>query len=328
MREELQKRCKLFINNRDMMKAGFAWESPYLYPLCASLYAKKDQVVDIEAMKIAKKMLKEETGVFSSFRGAAKMAIVAMVAMAPDQKQKLNEILQVHEQLKEVFRGSEYLPVAAAAITEFSGLVDYNEIVMRTRKVYDEMKSNHPFLTTREDAPFAALLALSSYDADYMGQEMERLYTILKEHFFKSNAVQSLSHVLVLGEGTALSKSQRVLDLYQTLKSKGYRYGTGYELATLGVLSMLDTDMKTLAGEIMEVDDYLRSQRGFGVFGVGAKQRLMYAGMLVMSDYVSAIGCYETAALNSIVSIIIAQQAAICASVAASSAAAASSASN
>ena len=41
MRDELQKRCQLFIENRDIVKYAFGWESAYIYPLCASLYTIK-----------------------------------------------------------------------------------------------------------------------------------------------------------------------------------------------------------------------------------------------------------------------------------------------
>ena len=35
MREELRKRCELFVENRDIIKSVFAWESAYVYPMCS-----------------------------------------------------------------------------------------------------------------------------------------------------------------------------------------------------------------------------------------------------------------------------------------------------
>ena len=34
----LQKRCELFIQNRDAIKKDFGWESIYIYPLCAAIF--------------------------------------------------------------------------------------------------------------------------------------------------------------------------------------------------------------------------------------------------------------------------------------------------
>ena len=80
--------------------------------------------------------------------------------------------------------------------------------------------------------------------------------------------------------------------------------------------------------DIMEVDDFLAAQKGYGFFGIGRKQRLMHAGMIVASDYLGESGTMQTAAIGATLSLIAAQQAAMCAAIAASSAAAASSASS
>ena len=78
----------------------------------------------------------------------------------------------------------------------------------------------------------------------------------------------------------------------------------------------------------MEVDDFLSGQKGYGFFGLGRKQRLMHAGMLVTSDYIGRSDAMNTAAIGGTISLIAAQQAAMCAAIAAASAAAASSGSS
>ena len=87
--------------------------------------------------------------------------------------------------------------------------------------------------------------------------------------------------------------------------------------------------------DVMEVDDFLAGQRGYGFFGLRRKERLMHAGMLVTSDYIGTAGqpAMQSAAIGGTVSLIVAQQAAMCAAIAAASAsataaAAASSSSN
>ena len=58
------------------------------------------------------------------------------------------------------------------------------------------MKEKHPWLTSDEDIPFAAMLAVSDLDTDSLISEMEKNYEILKQKFSDKNAVQTLSHVL------------------------------------------------------------------------------------------------------------------------------------
>lgn len=328
MRDTLQNRCELFVENRDIIKSAFGWENSYLYPLCASLYAVQNRAADAAAMKESRELLKSRTGIFSNFRGTSKMASVTMLALSPDPEDMLDRMLRVYTKLKELFWGSEYLTVAAATIAGMAEPDQYDQISRATRAIYNRMKDAHPFLTSGEDSAFAALLAMSGLDDTQIEQEMERCYVILKPSFFSGNAVQSLSHVLALGEAPADKKCRKAIELFEHLKERGYKYGTSYELATLGVLALLDTDVVTLAGDIMEVDDYLKAKKGFGAFGVGARQRLMYAGMMTMCEYAPPAMTMQAAALNGVVSLVVAQQAAICASVAASSAAAASNSSS
>lgn len=323
MNAELTKRCEMFIANRDIIKSEFAFESTYIYPLCAALFTSKGVYADAQALRASHTLLKRNTGLFSNFRGTAKMATVVSLALSDDPQDKMERLLFVYGMLKDVFWASEYLTVAASVITDLADRSQYEMIAAKTRAVYDRMKTAHPILTSGEDSAFAALLALSGLDDELIGQESERCYSLLKPEFFSGNAVQSLSHVLALGNEPAQQKCCRVMQLFSSLKSQGYKYGTGYELPTLGALVLTDSEIEPIAKNIAEADDFLKSQKGFGAMGVGAKQRLMYAGILVMNGILPGEQTMEIAALNGIVSLIIAQHAAICAAVSASAAASA-----
>lgn len=330
MRETLKKRCDLFVSNRDAIKSAFGWENTYIYPLCANIYTAKGIAADTERMDSCRDLLKQKTGLLSNFRGISKMATVTKLSLSTDPETQMDRILTVYDELKELFWGSEYLAVAAATIAEMAEQADYAKIAERTRAVYNRMKAAHPFLTSGEDSAFAALLALSGLDDVHIEEEMEKCYKILKASFFSGNAVQSLSHVLALGEGSTEEKCSRAVRLFDCLKNGGRKYGASYELSTLGALALLDTDVQLLADDMIEADAYLKEFKGFGAMGIGSKQRLMYAGMLVLGDYVPDAPTMQVAALNSVVALVIAQQAAICAAVVAASAAstAASSASS
>lgn len=301
MRETLKKRCDLFVANRDAIKSAFGWENTYIYPLCASIYTARNREADIECMDSCRDLLKQKTGLLSNFRGISKMATVTMLSLSPDPERQMDRILTVYDELKELFWGSEYLAVAASAIAELSDSEDFGKIAARTREIYNRMKSVHPFLTSGEDSAFAALLALSGLDDLVIEQQMEKCYTLLKPSFFSGNAVQALSHVLALGEGSAEEKCGKAIRLFDLLKNGGRKYGTSYELSTLGALTLLDADEHSIAADMLEVDAYLKEQRGFGTFGIGSKQRLMYAGMLVLGNQVPDAPTVQIAALNSVV---------------------------
>ncbi len=209
-------------------------------------------------------------------------------------------------------------------IADFAEPAEYIQIVERTRTIYDHMKDAHPFLTSREDISFAALLALSGLNTGQVEREMEQAYQILRTYFVHANAVQSLSHIVALGDGSTKQICRKITDLYDYLKKNGYKFGGYYELAALGVLALIDTDMKAMAVDIMETDDFLKTQKGFGILGIGAKQRLMYAGMLVSCDHIPLAGTMHMAVQSGIVSLVTAQQIAVYAAIAASSSASSS----
>ena len=152
--------------------------------------------------------------------------------------------------------------------------------------------------------------------------EAENCYRYLTEHTcFQKNAVQSLSHVLALCDGTPEEKCKKTKELYDTLKACGLKYGTSYELPMLGVLAMGYDDYEALAEELAEVSAWLSKQKGFGFWGsVTAKRRLMFAGMLLQeSEEKNELS--ETTLVQGTVAIVVAQEAAMMATIAASTAA-------
>ncbi len=323
MRDTLADSCKRFIENRDAIKSAFFWESEYLYPVCGAIFTQKGKIVNVEFMKQCRDILKENTGIFSNFRATGKLAMISMMAADGNPENRLNQALQMYDALKEHFSTSQYLPVAAMVLSSLVNPAQYEETAARTRRIYKLMRENHPFLTSGEDSVFASLLALSSLTDEQVVSDMEQCYQILKKEFFIGNALQSLSHVLALGEGSPEQKSRRTIQLYQLLKEKGYRYGTDYELATLGVLALLPGELSDIAQDVIEADDYLAGQKGYGFFGLSRKQRLMHAGMLAAGDRMDtgANPVMDSAAVTGTISLIAAQQAAVCAAIAAAAAA-------
>ena len=321
MRSSLSNLCNSFIESRDTIKETFFWGSSYIYPVAAAVFVDKRVTADRERLEMCGDILKENTGLFSNFRNYVKLPMISMMAVSSDPEDKLKKALAVYELLKRHFFSSTYLPLASMTISDYIEPDHYEAVARRTRRIYDLMKQEHPFLTSGEDSVFAALLALSNASDEQIVLNTEQCFDILKPQFFSSNAVQSLSHVLALCEGDAEMKCGRAMDLFYKLKDQGYKYGTGYELATLGVLAMLPADLDTIANDIVEVAEFLADQRGYGILGMTKRQRLMHAGLIVTSDYLDQNTSMQAAAVSSTISLIIAQQTAMCAAIAASTAA-------
>lgn len=326
MNTDIKTRCEQLIENRDRAKTVFSWDGGLVHLACAGIYSAKGKTIDPDQLRACQTMLKQNVGVFSNFRGVAKAPVTAMIASSANPKLLLERGLDVYTLLKQHFWDSSYLPLAAMIIAQTAKSYRYEEIAVRTRKIYDEMKRKHPILTSSEDSAFCALLALADQPEEKLLDEIECCYQRLTKTFSSSNAVQSLSHALALCEGNAEEKCDRTVKLYEMLRAHGYKFGTGYELPVLGILAMTEESLEETVSVIGEIDDWLAKQKGFGIFGsVTKKQRLMYAGILAKQETLSD-GAMEAAAVGGTLSLLIAQEVALTAACASSMAAAASTA--
>lgn len=321
MNERTLARCKNLIKNKETMKSAFAWEDGLTHLACAGIFINKEQTANEEMLLQCKDILKRNTGIFSNFKSTAKPMIVAMLAANENPQLLMERGLKVYDLLKEEFMSSVYLPIAAMIIAQYADEARYAELEQRTRRIYKQMRADHPFLTSGEDSTFCALMALLDKPDEVLLGDAEECYKTLKSNFFSSNAVQSLSHVLAMCDGEPENKCQKTMELFQKLKEAGHKYGTSYELPTLGVLAMADGNQDEIAAEMAEIDQWLSEQKGFGFFSsISAKQRLMYAGMIAQQDYIND-KMMQSAAVNGVISLIVAQQAAMCAAITASAAA-------
>ncbi|MBQ7829042.1 MAG: DUF4003 domain-containing protein [Clostridia bacterium] len=313
------------MDNREVVKKAFSMENSYFYPVCAAIITENGEAADVERLKECRAILKSKTGMFSNFRGAAVSSIITMLSLDCDPEGRLDRALAFHKELREHFYSSEYLPVAAMMLSDAVDPEKYSEVSLRARKIYDLMKSEHPFLTSSEDSVFAVMLALSSLSDDEVIRQTEICYNALRERFKSRNAVQSLSHVLALysdSSYTAADRCRNTIALYDALREKGMKYGTEYELATLGTLAMLDCSIDETVADLEAVDAFLSEQKGYGFFGASRKERLMHAAMIVVGEHSGETHDMNATAIGGTIAMIAAQHAATCAAIMSASAAA------
>lgn len=321
MNENLQKLAADFAQGRNAFAGKFIFEYSYIAPACALVAATKNAQTDVTKIKECKKIIQREFSVFSEVRGMAMMFIASMLALRDDPEVFVKDLHATYTNLRKEFMASPFLPLAAYMIAEQISPVKRDEVVERSKAVYKLMKKEHWVLTSSEDCTYAVMLAMSGMREEQIIEKTSGYYDILKKLFkWHPNHVQTMSHVLAMTDGYDESKCQKIRDIFDALKKRKTTFGTEYELPTLSILAMLDEDTDTIADKIVAVDKYLKSCRGFGFWGVGSRQRRMYAGILVAIDGLggeSSTALCNTA-MTSVINIIIAIEIAICCSVIAS----------
>lgn len=318
MKPSLNAICESFIASRDTIRNDFMWDNGYIIHVCAANLAAKGIAADSGKMAACKKLVNENTGIFSNFRGNVKLPVITYLAASENPEEKLEKSKKIYEVLKSYFYGSEYLAYVSLVLADMIELDEAGEIAARSIRIYDLMRKEHPFLTGSEDSVFAVLLAFSEKSDEQLIGEMERVYTYFKRKF-DSNAAQSVSHVLSLTDGDADAKCKRVEFIWDSLKNAGRKYSKYYEVAALAAFSLNEFDLSEAVDDILEVDKFLETQKGYGVFSIDKGTRLMHAVMLVSADYAGNTVSGTTAVATTL-AMVAAQQAAMCAVIASSAA--------
>lgn len=324
MEQKIDEKVKLFVENRNIMQSSFWLESSIIFPLSALIYASRGLKIDPQKIKDCKKIIKNNSGAFSNFRGVGILSLATLLSLEESGEEMFSKVQKVYAMLKKDFRSSPFLPFTAFLIAKDVEEDAYEKVVSKAKDMYDLMKSNHPFLTSGEDTSFAALFAMSPEPNEEFAKDMEECYEILKQFFSIGNALQTLSHVLAISEEKPQDKCNLTMDLYNRMRDYNIKFGRGYELPILGVLALNISDSDRTIRDIDQIQEYLKNQKGFGIFGIGKKQRIMYAAILasqIRSEKDESV--LNTATVNTVTSMVIAQQAAMIAIIASSSVAAA-----
>ncbi|MBR4403696.1 MAG: DUF4003 family protein [Clostridiales bacterium] len=326
MNSEFTKKLELLAANKKAIDKGFYFEMGISQVVAGLLFASAGKEADIERMKEARAILKKKAGVFSAFRDATELVILARMATAPDMERYIDDLIDVFNVLMKgkVFEDS-YMVLTAMIIVDRGRKADAESIKNATNELMRRMSKRHPILTSSEDLALAALLAMSGRDIDAVMNDMEECYVYTKKELklrAEANSIQALSQILALTEGDMKAKCDKVAELFAAFKEHGSKFGTYLEFPALGTLLDVQVPTDVLVPEIIEAADFLKKNKGFGGLSMDKKTRLMFAALLASEVYTSgraASGIISNEALvtnnaiiaSSVMAMIIAEEVAI-----------------
>lgn len=322
-----QSKATDFVENYSLLKAAFKWDHNLINYFGALMAVGEKKQVDTEEIKEIRKYIKSNTTVFSQFRGMNELLVALMIWLEPGAERVFDRTIEIYDSLKNSgFKGGTYLPMAAIILAKNETKKSVESMIFRMHEFYDGMKEQHFFLTGQDDYVFAALLAATELVPSTTLKLIEDFYRDLHSNgFSKGNALQSLSHVLAIGDEPYDKKLEKTIRVNKAFASKGYKF-RDYTMSNLGVLALLTNDPESLVDEVLEVSDWLKTQKGFGGFSLDKKTRTILASSLIAYQYMddSEVTFEKAVLANSIQTLIIAQQVAMSAAVIAASAAATS----
>lgn len=326
----LKQKADLMAENYIALKKGFRWETGLANHFGAMVHTTKGKRVSSELLDEVRRYLKEETSWVSQFRGVNLHILSNLLCLEEDYKGLFRNITFLYEKLRDAgFRSCPQLPLSAYTIAKEANMGEWDSRIERMNSFYKRMKEKHFWLTSSDDYVYAAILATTDMEVESTAAEIEKCYSLLNEGgLSKGNYLQTLSHILALGEENASLKCQKALKIYYDLKTR--KCSLNYHgLASAGVLALVAADTDKIADEVKEAYDYIYEKAGYGFWSTDKTTRSILAASLVSDFYLEGMkkGVLQVTLGNSINAIIIAQQTAAVAAACAASAAASASAS-
>ena len=281
MDQQIENRCLGLAENYRILSAGSKLEFQEMVLACAGIYLAAGIEPDMGRMQECKKLLKSRAGIFSNFRGSDELLVRCKMALADDPALYFERLEREYQRIKTFFSGEQ--TVLAAMILAEQGSSE--GLAEKTKQIYKEMKEAHPWLTSENDLPFAAVMAVSGRDATSVYAEAEEIYALLNGKLkADKDTMQMLSHILAIRSGRAEEKCEKLCALAEGLKAAGHSLGRGSRLAILGILADSGFPTDALVERISETDDFLKQYKPFrGLFGVGKDCRRMFAVQMVHS---------------------------------------------
>ena len=304
MNQEFTNKLELLAANKQAIDKGFYFEMGMSQVVAGLLFASAGKQADIERMKEARNILKKKAGVFSAFRDATEIVILARMALAPDMEKYIDDLIDVFNVLMKgkVFEDS-YLVLTAMIIVDRDRKADAENIKDTTNEIMRRMSKLHPILTSSEDLALAALLAMSGRDIDAVIEDMEECYRYTRKELklkAESNSIQALSQILAITAGDMKAKCDKVAELFAAFKEHGSKFGTYLEFPALGTLLDVQVPTEVLVPEIIEAADFLTKSKGFGGLSMDKKTRLMFGALLASDVYAGDVDSADIFSQNAI----------------------------
>lgn len=287
----LRNKLNLFMKNYQKTKEiKGSWQMGMMQYSCVLSSTIKNQNITPIKVEESIDIIKKNTGMFSNFRGHSLFYLSNLLSTKPDIENSFKSILSIYEKLKTTgFFNDAYLPFVAIIIYENQDKMDADTSIEKTKYVYDFMKKHHPWLTSSDDYCRASLIAIHSKELDNDLEYIEESYNVLSlKGFYKSNNLQSLSHIMGLSSNKSENSLDKVVRIRQLLEQNNCKIdGYGYPL--IGALSLLECDEDKLVQQIKSVSDELREVKGLGNWGIGKSNRNMISASIVASSYVDCL---------------------------------------
>lgn len=255
MKESIIDLCNRVINNYKKVKEDFRYDGEYINHFASLVYGNRKQDVPTKRIKEIRSFIKNNTSRMSYFRGDILYILSFLIGSEEEWDKVIEKIILVYEELIEKgFKESHYLVLTAYAIVKYSEERDFDDIINKTKHIYDDMKQRYDNVTNEGDHLHCSLLALNDVNTSDLYLKMDSLFELVSDFdMFSKNSVQGLAMT------TLLNKDVEELNIiYKLLKEFEDRdIKVSHQFLSIIGMATVDGDVERYADKIDMVTDYL-----------------------------------------------------------------------
>ena len=159
----IERKIDLLAANKNAISKKFSMEGNMMSIVSAFIFTGAGKEADVEKLKECRKVLKQHTGLLSSFRSTTELAVISRMALSEDPEKYFLDVKAAYDKIS---RGK---------------FADNSFMISKFNEIYKRMGKEHPFLTSSEDMSLAMLLALTDKSVDQIINDMETCYKYLKK---------------------------------------------------------------------------------------------------------------------------------------------------
>ncbi|NDI33800.1 DUF4003 family protein [Chengkuizengella sediminis] len=267
------------------MEKDFRWENNLSLHFAALTYTQKNNKYVKSSIKSTSEYIKNQTRLFSSFRGNMFMISMLLCSEFDDPEAQFLKLLSYEKWFKEAgFKNSEYMPITCYALLLTCEENMLQERIRKSFEVFTEMKKNNPWITSGDDYPLCVMLANSDSSVETSIQNIVEVYRALnRQGFRKGNGLQLLSHILSFSDENIQIKSERCKSIFDQLRKNKLKIDSQY-YAALGLITLLDDDQHEVVSNLIEVTNYLKGLKKYKWLGRG--MNVLLASVIVSKQYI------------------------------------------
>ncbi len=307
----LQQKTEQMIDIFSAMNEKNKWTDDRVLMMAASVYVVKGKAFEAERYHQLCEYIKNESGVFSYLRQPIRFTVAAWLDTRFDNPEETfhqyNDLY--NRMIEKGFKRNNFTYIAALALLQQNrDEKDRDAAIQRSMTIYERMKGEHPFITSKDDYPLAVILSQQEGEVDELIERMETFYRQLsKNGFWNGNNLQFLSQMLSLDtEHDSSLLIERTQGVFDDLKRASMKPKTMH-YPDVGILALVEGSRKSV-DDVRAIRDYLNKQKKYRWH-----RDLNYklAVQLVVSEALSEHAVAEAGLFTSMEVIMQAQQTAI-----------------